>query len=130
MLNLTVNSSVCGFYGMFGYVCSFGKFGMFGFMNLFGKIWRSVCSVVFVEKMCISMFESKWKSCAKILNMWWKSWFCTKMLYKFTIFGSEVEKFCYKFYTRLNRGKVGFLHSFHRVYYYYYYLFREMEKGA
>ena len=130
MANTPVKNGLFGFFDVFGCVCSFGNFDLFGFWNMFGKIYCSVCSVDFVEKLCINMFESLCKKCAKILHIWWKSRFCTKTVGKIMSFGLMVEKFYDWFYTRFYRGKMLVLHSFHSVYYYYYYLYRRVREGV
>lgn len=123
MLNLSVNYGLFGFLRVFGCGCSFGKFSVFGFLHLFGKYLCSACSVVFVEKMWINMFESLWESCVKNLNILWKRKFCTYLVGKVKVLHVVVEKFYCWLYTWIYRGKCRVLHSFHRPYYYYYYLY-------
>ncbi len=121
MASFPVKSGVFGFSDVFGSVCSFGKNNLFGSLVMFGLFYCSVCSVVFVEKMCKNMFESLWESCVKKLHVLWKRKFYTYFVGNVEVLHALVEKFCYGLCTWFYRGKWRVLHSFHKPYYYYYY---------
>ncbi len=95
-------------------------------------LWRDMWGtaekvLVVVEKLWESLWDSLWETCGKVLHMTVNCEFCTKIVGKVEVFHDCVEKFCYEFCTKSNRGKMTVLHSFHSPYYYYYYLFNKGE---
>lgn len=73
-----------------------------------------------VEKLCISLRESLWETCGKVLHRTHESGLCVERWVKVVVFHVGVEKFCIMIYTWCNRDKSRLLHSFHKPYYYYY----------
>ena len=61
-----------------------------------------------VEKMWISLRESLWESCGKVLHSTRKSWFCTKKWAKVGVFHGGVEKFYSMICTWFYRDRMGF----------------------
>ena len=64
--------------------------------------------MVDVEKLCISLRDSLWESCGKVLHRWVEKTFGGKLWVKVGVFHVVVEKFCRVIYTWLNRGRKGF----------------------
>lgn len=107
------------------------EMNLFGFWVLFGLFCvrvlhvvrltlRSVCSVVFVEKLCKNMWASRWEKRGKNCGFLENGKFCTKMqkvLHRKWVDGG---KFCEGFARWFNRSLEGVLHSFHIAYYYNY----------
>ena len=140
VLGASLDSSPCSGTGF----CSGCKNVRFLFVRVLGRVRlplfeKSCCNIssvfesvrVFsVENLWRSLGESLLKSCGKVSTSWRNCEFCTTNGGVFGVFHGFVEKFSYKFSTRIDRGKRVVLHSFHRVYYNYYYYIREFSSGT
>lgn len=99
-------------------------------VRFFGVRFFAGVRVFSVENLWRSLGESLLKSCGKVSTSWRNCEFCTINGGVLGVFHGLVEKFSYRFSTRINRGERAVLHSFHRVYYNYYYYIREFWSGT
>lgn len=99
-------------------------------VRVFGVRFLDFVRVFSVENLWRSLGESLLKSCGKVSTSERNCEFYTCRGGFYVVFHGFVEKFSYEFSTRINRGTVVVLHSFHRLYYNYYYSIREFMSGT
>ncbi len=85
-----------------------------------GRLLLESGDTLAVENLWIKLWASPWETCGEKFGILWKSQFYTILVGKVRVLHLWVEKFSHRFYTRINRGGKGVLHSFHSPYYYYY----------
>lgn len=88
--------------------------------NLTKSLVFPIKNILAVDKMCKTLWVSRWIWCGKNFRFLWKRKFYTKNVGNLQVLHVSVEKFYLWFYTEFYRGKWRVLHIFHRPYYYYY----------